>query len=284
MSKLVTLNNLPFAEKKKPHIMMGRPISRNPMWENQIVFQRAFLQLAEEGYGLYTEDLESLNWWLKHHCASRNDIVQTFLNRRDCDYLVWIDDDMSFDDLARDIKKMIALDKDMVLGVTSCKPSPHVPLLGKFDKIGESGTIVDSTGRHIYDFPTDKPFEVDYGSFGLVCMKRKVLEKMPRPWFYFPPSVKTGGTWGEDITFFFNAKMWGFELWCDPSLECGHLGYTAWHHIKRADHWEDHKEKMMKLEKDLGCNANHELYPEVQKRFKEGLGPKDWWYAPTKTV
>ena len=58
-------------ETKKPEIMMGRPIARVPMWENQVHFQRAWLKLFEEGYGVNPDDLEGVNWWLKHHSSSK---------------------------------------------------------------------------------------------------------------------------------------------------------------------------------------------------------------------
>ena len=272
-TNLVKLDGKPF-EKKKPSIMMGRPISRNPMWENQLKFQEAFLSLAQEGYGMYGGDLESIPWWLKHHSSARNNIVVEFLKRKECDYLVWIDDDMTFINLAEDIKKAIELDKDMVMGICSCKPVPHFPNVGKIEHLGESGTIVDCIGRHVYDFPLDEPFEADYGSFGFVVMKRKVCEAMEPPWFYFPPCEATKGVWGEDVTFCFNAKMHGFELWVDPTIRLGHLGYTAWHHTERATHWLDFKGKSMDEAKKEGWDCTHNLDPEVQKVFKSAPGIK----------
>jgi len=261
-------------EEKKPGIMLGRPISRNPMWENQIVFQRAFLELADQGYTMYYDDMESLNWWLNHHSSARNHIFETFLLREDCDYLVLVDDDTSFDSLSESIKKMIAHDKDMVVAVCCCKPSPHFPNLGKFQKLGESGTICDSIPRHIYTFPEDKIFEVDFSSMGLTVIKRKVVEKMQPPYCYFPPHYATHNVFGEDVTFFFNAKMYGFELWCDPTIRLGHLGYTAWHYKDRADHWLDHRDKLVKEAKEQGWDCSHNLVPEVQEQFKKGEGPK----------
>ena len=271
--KLVRLDGKPF-EKKKPSIMLGRPISRNPMWENQIKFQEAFLDLSQEGYGLYREDLDSVRWWLNHHSAARNNIAKTFLARPDCDYLVWVDDDTTYMNLADDIKKMIALDKDMVMAITSCKPVPHFPNVGKFTEIGKSGTIVDSVSRHVYEFPVDKPFEADFGSFGLVCIKRKVFEAIEPPWFYFPPNAHTKGVWGEDVTFCFNAKMHGFELWIDPTIRLGHLGYMAVHYEKRASHYLDYKAELIAEAKQQGWDFTHNLVPEVQKVFKSAPGIK----------
>lgn len=261
-------------EKPKPEIMLARPIARVPMWENQLKFQQAFFELSGRGYKLEWEDLESINWWLKHHSSSRNNAAYSLLQRPNCEYLVWVDDDMTFMNLADDIEKMIELDKDIVIGITSCKPVPHFPNLGKVTELGKSGAICDCVSRHIYDFPKDKPFEVDFGSMGLCCVKRKVYEKMPRPWFYFPPNYSTGNVWGEDVTFMFNAKMYGFEIWCDPTILCGHLGYTAWHYEQRTTHWLDFKDKLIKQAKDEGWDCTHNLEPEVQKIFKKGKGPK----------
>jgi len=271
--RLISINGKPL-EAKKPGIMMGRPISRNPMWENQLKFQEAFLTLSHEGYRMYGEDMESIRWWLNHHSAARNNIAKTFLDRPDCDYLVWIDDDTTFDNLAEDIKKMIALDKDMVMAITSCKPVPHFPNVGKFTEIGKSGTIVDSVSRHIYEFPLDEPFESDFGSFGLVCVKRKVFEAMKPPWFYFPPNEINNGVWGEDVTFCFNAKMHGFELWIDPTIKLGHLGYMSVHHTLRASHYTDFKAVLIKEAKEVGWDYTHKLVPEVQAIFKSAPGIK----------
>ncbi len=271
--KLIRVDGKPF-EDKKPNIMMGRPIAREPMWENQLKFQEAFSILANEGYGMYRDDMESIGWWLKHHSSSRNNIAQAFLNRKDCDYLIWIDDDTTYMNLAEDIKKMIALDKDIVMAVCSCKPIPHFPNVGKFTKIGKSGTVVDCESRHVYDFPLDEPFEGDFGSFGLVCMKRKVVEAMSPPWFYFPPNEQTLGVWGEDVTFCFNAKMHGFELWFDPTIILGHLGYHAWHHTEVSTHWLQFKDQMIKDAEKQGWDCTHKLEPEVQKIFKSAPGVK----------
>lgn len=269
---IVKLDGKPF-EKKKPSIMMGRPISRNPMWENQIQFQGAWLTLFNEGYGMNIDDLESLNWWLNHHSSARNKIAQAFVERKD-DYLVWVDDDATFINLGEEIKKAIALDKDIVMGICSCKPVPHFPNVGKFTKIGKSGTIVDAESRHCYDFPSEEPFESDFGSFAFVVMKRKVITSMEPPWFYFPPNDHTKNVWGEDVTFCYNAKMHGFELWIDPTIMLGHLGYTSWHHERRSTHYLDFKEGLMKEAKKQGWDCTHKLVPEVQKIFKSAPGVK----------
>lgn len=261
-------------QKKLPGIMLGRPVAREPMRENQFKFQQAFYQLHQEGYKMYWEDMIGMEWWMKHHSSNRNSICEAFLARKDCDYLIFIDDDMTFKDLAADIKQMIAHDKDMVMGITCAKPSPHHPQIGKVTKLSPTGTITDCLSSNIYTFPEDEIFEADFGSLGLACIKKKVIETMTPPWCYFPPCYQNRKTWGEDVTFFINAKMHGFELWVDPTLQLGHLGVAVWNYKGRIDAWEDYKEDVIKEKEEIGWDTTHNLVPEVQEQFKKGLGPK----------
>jgi hypothetical protein len=270
--RIVSLDGLPF-KKDLPDLTFGRPIARAPMHENNIIFQRCMWDLANEGYKLHQEDMESLEWWLKTVAGARNLIARKCLDRKS-DYLIFVDDDMTIPHMADSVKKMIAADKDIIMGICTCKPAPHFPNIGKIESIGESGTICDSVSRHIFQYPRDKIFEIDNGATAFVCIKRKVLEKMEAPWFYMPPNYKTGNIYGEDITFFFNAKMHGFELWCDPTIRVGHLGYVAWSHVDRPDAYEDYVDGLVERAKKEGWDCTHNLVPEVQKRFKEGKGPK----------
>lgn len=273
MRKMVKLDGKPF-EKDKPLIMLTRPIARNPERENDIIYYEGIVNLLQRGYKMDWIDTVGLPWWMKHHSSNRNNIILNFKNRKGFEYLIMFDDDMTCHSLADAVEQMIALDKDMVIGVTSCKPSPHFPHVGKVTKLGESGTVIDCVSRHVYTFPEDKPFEADFGSMGLVCIKRKVIEKMEPPWCYFPPNYQSGNVWGEDVTFFINAKMHGFELWVDPTIYIGHLGGTAWSHRGRPDVWEDFEQDCIKQAKEQNWDCTHNLVPEVQKQFKKGIGPK----------
>lgn len=273
MGRLVDLHGRK-SKKKKPLIMVTRPIARNPERENDIIYYEGIVNLLQRGYKIDWIDTVGLPWWMKHHSSSRNNIMMNFLKREGFEYLIMFDDDMTCESLADNIERMIALDKDMVIGVTACKPAPHFPHIGKVTKIGPSGTVIDCVSRHVYTFPNDKPFEADFGSMGLVCIKRKVIEKMEPPWCYFAPNYQSGNVWGEDVTFFINAKMHGFELWVDPTFYLGHLGTYAINHKTRSDAWEDYEEGCIKQAKKEGWDCTHNLVPEVQEQFKKAIGPK----------
>lgn len=275
---IVKLDGKPF-ETKKPEIMLGRPIAREPMRENQIKFQQAFFELSGRGYKTNFEDLVGLNWWLKHHSANRNHIFHEFLSRPNAEYLILVDDDMTFENLADDVEKMINEDKDIIIGITSVKPVPHFPNLGKVESIRSVGSLkfhkkevdcYDVVTRHIYTYPKDELFEIDFGSMGLTCIKREVVKKMENiPWCYFPPNFHTGNVYGEDVSFFINAKLYGFKVWCDPTIFLGHLGYTAWNCDRYASHWIDFKDNLIKESKEEKWDCSHNLSDEVQSVFNE---------------
>ena len=68
--------------------------------------------------------------------------------------------------------------------------------------------------------------------------------------------------------------MYGFDLWVDPTIRLGHLGYSEWNYKERADHWLDFKDQLIAEAKEEGWDCTHKLYPEVQKQFKKGEGSK----------
>ena len=73
-----------------------------------------------------------------------------------------------------------------------------------------------------------KPFTVDYTGFGWLLIKHGVFEHkdMPYPWFAPKMQVFESGEvqdmCGEDVSFCFDAKEAGFEIWCDPQVRVGH--------------------------------------------------------------
>lgn len=266
---------------------MGRPIARTPEWENQVKFTDGMIKLMGRNYTLYPEDLISLEWWGNSICSARNTIFKAALER-DSDYVIFFDDDMTVYDLADDVEQMINLDKDIVAAIGVTKGRPHMPNINKILRIGESRTVCDSHSYRIYEYPKDKPFQVDGAGTGFMCIKKHVLQKMPAPWFYMPPCYLDGNIKGEDFTFCFNAKMHGFQVWIDPTIRCGHLGSFAYGPDYTATSFATFKDELIKdanktREDYIGkhgamnitnCDCTHNLVPEVQEQFKKAEGPK----------
>jgi len=73
-----------------------------------------------------------------------------------------------------------------------------------------------------------KPFTVDYTGFGWLLIKKGVFESegLPYPWFAPKMQIFESGEvqdmCGEDVSFCFDAKEAGFEIWCDPQVRVGH--------------------------------------------------------------
>lgn len=146
------------------------------------------------------------------------------------DYILWIDADMRF---PKDtIKRLMAHDKDIV-GVNATTRSVPVKPTAKYLKIDYEAKTnewlpVSSKGKTGIE-------RVTAIGCGVMLVKRKVFEKMERPWFWFE-NLNNHKLLGEDVYFCVKAHDFGFETWVDHDLsnEIGHVGsYTyGWHDIE----------------------------------------------------
>jgi len=76
-----------------------------------------------------------------------------------------------------------------------------------------------------YNELPDKLFRAHHFGATTVLIKRHVLEEMGYPWYQdvFAPGALM---LGQDLFFTAKAKQYGFELWCDPTVKCGHARQT----------------------------------------------------------
>ena len=58
---------------------------------------------------------------------------------------------------------------------------------------------------------------------GLTCIDRKVLEKVPPPWFAEPPDPRTGNVVRPDVYFCEKIQEYGYKIHCDTSIQTGHI-------------------------------------------------------------
>lgn len=141
---------------------------------------------------------------------ARNKIVDTAIEKK-CTHVMFIDSDMSFPGDA--MNTLVERDLDIVGGLYYRRQPPHSPTLN----ILEEGKLVNPT-----EFPTDKLFKVWGIATGFLLIKVSVFEKIPNPWFFF--SKFNGNDIGEDYHFCKLAHEAGFDVWCDPTFELGHIG------------------------------------------------------------
>ena len=145
-------------------------------------------------------------------------VVQAQKNKSD--YLLFIDDDMTFPPETLDV--LLKSDKDIVGTLSYSRVLPLSPTVGMMDENGK------------YMHPDEHPFlqnEIPKELFkayfvgaGVMLIKMSVFEKIKQPYFEFTYHENGLVKDGEDGNFCNKAREAGFEIWCEPSLSIGHIG------------------------------------------------------------
>ena len=153
--------------------------------------------------------------------TSRNNLALQAM-KLEMDYVLWLDSDMVFpQDLLIDLKKKLdENDWDMVTGLYFRRVPPFTPVV--FDKLEiNDENICEWTDYR--DYP-EEPFKVGGCGFGCVLVKTDVLFDVQAKYGYMFNPI---GNMGEDLSFCWRARQCGYDIWCDPSQICGHVGYTT---------------------------------------------------------
>ena len=152
--------------------------------------------------------------------TSRNSLATTAI-QSEADFVFWLDSDMVFkpDTLVRMMDTLKKNDLDILTGLYFRRVPPYSPVL--FDKLDIEGVKADYSE---YSKIPDDLFEVGACGFGCVLMKTDV---------FFDVQSKFGnmfapiGNNGEDVAFCWRARQCGYKVFCDPSVICGHVGYSV---------------------------------------------------------
>ena len=142
----------------------------------------------------------------------------------EADYILWLDSDMVFlpDTLERMMK---VLDEhpeiDILSGLYFRRGTPFTPVLFSKLEVNEEGTL---EWADVDPLP-DELFEIAGCGFGCVLMRTECLLDLA--------AKEGGGMWfspianaGEDCAFCIRARNGGYKIYCDPTIECGHMGYA----------------------------------------------------------
>ena len=151
---------------------------------------------------------------------SRDQMAVTAI-QNEFDYVMWFDSDMQFppDTLKRLMKTMTENNYDILSGVYFRRVPPYSPVL--FDKLEITGDTADFT--EFKEIPKGI-FEVGACGFGCVLMKTDVFFDVQSR--FGAMFAHIGGN-GEDTSFCWRARQCGYKVMCDPSLVCGHVGYSV---------------------------------------------------------
>ena len=151
---------------------------------------------------------------------SRNALAD-YAVRENFDLVLWLDSDMIFEpDLLERLHADIEGGKEIVAGLCFCRRYPYLPVVYKRLELEGETPINDS----YVDYPEDEMFRVEGCGFGVVMMKTDVLRKISDKYnTVFSPLSH----FGEDLSFCIRAKECGYEIWCDPTVKIGHVGYIT---------------------------------------------------------
>lgn len=156
---------------------------------------------------------------------SRNKLAALAVEN-EVDYILWLDSDMVFS--PNTLERMLSvLDEheeiDILSGLYFRRGHPFTPVLfSKLEVNKETNLLEWEDMTEI----KDGLFEVAGCGFGGVLMRTDCL---------FDIAAKEGGgVWftpfinaGEDLAFCVRARQNGYRIFCDPSIEFGHMGYAA---------------------------------------------------------
>lgn len=208
----------------------------------------AALREYSHSRGIKTELFKVRGCYVEH---GRNVLVSLAKAHR-FDFLLFADDDMTF---PRDaLVRLLSHKKDVVVGNYFRKQSPHVPVVSVLDDGGRLTPVhVPPEGAGV--------LPVSCGGTGLCLINMRVFLRMPFPWFFNEYSLPMDGEQpegmveghvliGEDTRFFMLAHRYDFDVWCDFSIEAGHIG-------EKEYTFQDFEQEHAKLIGGSGPDQNH---------------------------
>lgn len=141
---------------------------------------------------------------------------------RGYDYVLWIDSDQTFPpDL---LPRLYRHNKDFVTGVCYFRKPPYTPVIYETMEC-EDTEEGPKTKIQMY---TDRPLQTDIFQvagcgFGVCLTSVKMLTDVKSQ---FPEAPFTPiKNFGEDLSFCWKARQLGYEIWCDPTIDIGHIAH-----------------------------------------------------------
>lgn len=175
--------------------------------------------------------LDMVNWSKEHELdilvaergftiAENRNYCVVQAKKNESDYLLFVDDDMTFPE---NTLELLLQHKKDVVGVNSY--SRCIPLSSTVGLMDEEGNY-----KHPDKYPSFEMkipnglFEAYFVGAGVMLIDMKVFPKIASPYFEFT-YMETGQVLnGEDGTFCDKVRKAGMKVWCDGSIPIGHLG------------------------------------------------------------
>lgn len=158
--------------------------------------------------------------------ADSRGVIATRFWESDCDELIFIDSDVTWE--AGALLKLVDAPVDLVAGIYPGRRDPITYQLHYLDK------------KELWADPATGLLEVKSVPTGFMKISRNCIERMiaeyPERHFYtaerdkqfyplFDHVCEDGYKWGEDYSFCIRWRKIGGQVWVDPEIEMGHVGY-----------------------------------------------------------
>ena len=158
----------------------------------------------------------------------RNEIGQMFLEK-DYDYLMFIDDDITWRAEEKPIDRLVSRGQDIVAGIYPVRDSTLRPAIRTVRQqwvLENEGTFEKAV------WPEGSVFRTKYVSTGFMLISRKCFEAVSKahPFPFAPmPGITAKGKdkpeyLSEDWAFCQRASDMGYTIWADSSFTLGHIG------------------------------------------------------------
>lgn len=190
-------------KKLKKRVAIGIPTNRKFKAKNLL----SLMNLVSNS----EHDLEFIISTKGYTTAENRNYICAQAVQKQCDYILFTDDDMIFEPDVLD--RLLAHDKDIVGGYYNVR---------FLDVEGDRKVIEYLDGE---EARKDRIFKCKALGGGMLLVKTEILHKLPKPLFWYEIHKEVGMiTMSNDWWFCRQARMAGYDVWCDPTLKLGHEG------------------------------------------------------------
>lgn len=141
----------------------------------------------------------------------REYIASEFL-KSSAEYLMFIDSDMTFHPQSVDF--LVRHNKEFVTAKAFKRIKPFQPCF--YTKVEYKDGVPELQAPVQYG---EGLLEIEGAGLACALIKRSAFEKIKEPYFFPYPNI------GEDLTFCLKLKEAGVKMYCDTTLQFGHLGF-----------------------------------------------------------
>ncbi len=159
---------------------------------------------------------------------ARQEMVEIFLDQTQCEWLMWIDDDVVPPITA--LTDLIETGKKCVTGLYHFKEEPYAPVWYQHPVFDEEKEVM--TYKQMWKIPSEGLVELASAGLGCMLVHRDVIEKIEQPAFSLHESA-------EDHGFTRRVIDAGFKLYGHPGVQCTHvhtMGVTTGHWLAMNDY------------------------------------------------